>query len=118
VLYLASGLYPELAIVAIGTLDNPHSLDLLGGERFHLLLLVAHQTQAPNPTAIRETNVLAVGFQLPARLFVLHGTVIMLELGIALLAGLVVLAVVIEAGNREPGTICRGLSGLGVELES
>ena len=118
VLYLAAGLYPELAIVAIGTVDNPHSLDLLGGERFNLLLLVAHQPQAPNPTAIRETNVLAVGFQLPARLFVLHGTVIMLERGIALLAGLVVLAVVIEAFNGEPGTICRGLSGLGVELGS
>jgi len=118
VLYLASGLDPELAIVAIGTVDNPHSLDLPGGERFHLLLLVAHQPQAPNPTAIREPNVLAVGFQLPARLFVLHGTVIMLERGIALLAGLVVLAVVIEAFNGEPGTICRGLSGLGVELGS
>jgi hypothetical protein len=70
VLYLASGLDPELAIVAIGTPNNPHSLDLLGRERFYLLLLVAHQSQAPNPTAIRETNVLAVGFQLPACLFV------------------------------------------------
>ena len=42
----------------------------------------------------------------------------MLELGIALLARLVVLAVLIEARDSEPGTISTGLTGLGVEARS
>lgn len=115
VLYQPSGLYRELTIVAISTADNPDAFDLLGREGFDVLLFVAHQTQAANPTAIYETNMFAGGFQFPARLFILHGTVIMLERGIALLAGLMLRAVVIEAGNRAPGTICRGLPGLRVE---
>jgi len=40
----------------------------------------------------------------------------MLEFGIAFLASLVLLAVVIEARDREPGTICWGLTGLRIEL--
>src|SRR5215472_11035154 len=39
----------------------------------------------------------------------------MLKLGIPLLAGLVVLAVLIEAGNSKPGPISTGLTSLGVE---
>src|SRR3989442_7950669 len=40
----------------------------------------------------------------------------MLKLRIAFLAWLLVLAVVIEAGNRKPGTISRGLTGLGIQV--
>jgi hypothetical protein len=39
----------------------------------------------------------------------------MLEAGIALLAGPVVLAIVVEALDGEPGAVGTGLSGLGVE---
>src|SRR5436309_166413 len=39
----------------------------------------------------------------------------MLKLRIPLLAGLVVLAVLIEAGNSKPGPISTGLTSLGVE---
>ena len=59
--------------------------------------------------AIREGDVLAVRFQLPARLLVLDGAVVMLETGIAFLAGFVVLAIVIEAFDGEPGARGRGL---------
>ena len=36
----------------------------------------------------------------------------MLKLGIAFLAGLVVLAILIEAGDGKPGTVGTGLTGL------
>ena len=39
----------------------------------------------------------------------------MLKTGIAFLPWLVVLAVVIEAGDREPGTVATCLTGLGIE---
>jgi hypothetical protein len=39
----------------------------------------------------------------------------MLETRVAFLAGLLLPAVLIEAGNGEPGPICRGLAGLLVE---
>src|SRR2546430_11793646 len=42
----------------------------------------------------------------------------MLELGIALLTGLVVLAVVIETGDSKPGTIRTRLTGLRIETGS
>jgi hypothetical protein len=42
----------------------------------------------------------------------------MLKLGIALLAGLVVLAVVIEARDSKPGSISRSLTSLRVEARS
>ena len=96
-------------------MHNPHALDLLDGEGFNLLLFVAHQTQATYPTAIRETNVLAIRLELPTRLFVFYRTVIVLELGIAFPAGFMVFAVVIEAGNRAPGSISRGLASLGIQ---
>src|SRR5438132_6619240 len=56
-----------------------------------------------------------IRFQLPASLFVFYRAVIMLELGIALLARLVVLTVLIETGDSEPGSICTGLTSLRVE---
>ena len=69
---LALGQHGELAIVAIGPLDNADALDLFKGKGGNLLLLVAHQPQASDPTAIGEGEVLAIGVQLPARRFVLH----------------------------------------------
>lgn len=57
-------------------------------------------------------------FQLPARLLVLDAPIIMLELGIALLAGLVGAAMLIEARDGKPGTVCTGLASLGVEASS
>jgi hypothetical protein len=47
--------------------------------------------------------------------FVLDAPVIMLKRGIALLAGLVLAAMVVEALDGEPGTIGTGLPSLGVE---
>src|SRR3989442_11610669 len=114
-LYCAFGLYPKLAIVAIGTMHNPDALDLLGGEGFNVLLLVAYQAQAANATPIGEGDVFAIRFNLPARMLVFHAPIVMLELRIALLAGLLVLAVLIEAFNGQPGSISRSLSRLRVE---
>ena len=111
-LYLAFGLDSKLTIVAISTMDNPDALNLLDGEGFDLLFLV------PNRASVCEGDVLAVRFQLPARLFILHGAVVVLEAGIALLAGLVVFAVLVEALDGEPGARGGGLPCLGVELAS
>src|SRR5205807_853716 len=117
-LYHTCSLYPELAIIPIGTVDNPHSLDVFGGEGGNLLLLIAYQPQAPYPTPVGEGDVLAVRFDLPSCLLIFYASIIMLELRIALLTGLVVLAIVIETGNREPGPISRSLSSLRVETGS
>ena len=108
-------LYSKLDVVAVRPPYNPHPLDLLDGERCNLLLLVADQPHGPDATAVREGEVLAVRLQLPARLLVLHAAVIMLEVGGALLAGPVVLAVIVEALDGEPGAVGTGLPGLGVE---
>src|SRR5581483_121224 len=54
-------------------------------------------------------------FDLPASLLVFDAPVIVLELGIALLARFVVLTVGIETGDRQPGSISTGLTGLRVE---
>jgi hypothetical protein len=62
--------------------------------------------------------VFAIRFDLPSRLLVLDRTIIVLKLGITLLAGLMVLAVVIETGDSEPGSISRSLAGLRVETRS
>src|SRR3989442_4554719 len=107
--YCAFGLYPKLAIVAIGTMHNPDALDLLGGERLNLLLLVAYQPQAANTTPIGEGDVFPVRFDLPAALLVFYGAVIVLELGIALLARLLILAMLVETGNGKPCSISTGL---------
>jgi hypothetical protein len=113
--YCAFGLYPELAIIPIGTVDNPHTFDLLGGEGRNLLFLVAYQAQATYPTPISEGDMLPVRLNLPSGLFVLYAPVIVLKLGIALLTGLMVLAVVIEPGDSEPRSIRRSLTGLRVK---
>jgi hypothetical protein len=108
----------ELHIVAISTMDNPDPLDLLGRKCCNLLLGIADQPQASNATPIGEGDVLAIGFQLPARLLVLDAPVIVLEPGIAFLAWLVGLAVVIEAGDGKPCSISTGLTSLGIETSS
>ena len=110
--YCSFALYPELAIVAIGTMHNPDAFDLLGGEAFNLLFLVAYQSQATNATPIGEANMLAVRFDLPTRVLVFYAPIVMLKLGIALLARLLILAILVETGNGKPGSISTRLSGL------
>src|SRR5256885_6397269 len=95
-------LYCKLDIVAIGTMHNPYALDLLRGEVLNMLLRIAHQTQAPNPTPIPQGDMFPIRFQLSAGLLVLNASIIMLKLGIVLLPWLVVLAVVIEARDSKP----------------
>ena len=105
----------ELDIIAIGPLDNSHPFDLLGGKGFNVLLGIANQTHAAYTTAISEGDMPAIGRELPACLLVLDTSVIVLKRGVAFFARFVVLAVVIEAGNREPRSVGTGLTGLGVE---
>ena len=115
---LASSLNCELAVVAIGAAHDAHPLDLLGGESFDLLLLVPNKPEGADGASVREGDVLAVWFQFPARLFILDGAVVMLEAGIALLAGRVVEARLVEALDGEPGARGGGLPCLRVELAS
>src|SRR5438128_1829451 len=61
---------------------------------------------------------LAVFGKFPSRVFVLHRSIVMLKLRIALLAGLVLAAIGIEALNRTPGPIRRCLTSLRVETTS
>ena len=93
----------HLTVVAVRSAKQAHALDLLHWKGFDLLLVVPDEPEPTDATAIREGDVLAVRFQLPARLLVLDGAVVMLETGIAFLAGFVVLAIVIEAFDGEPG---------------
>jgi len=58
---------------------------------------------------------LAIRFELPTRVLVFYGTVIVLELGIALLARLMILAMLVETGNGKPRSISTRLTGLRVE---
>ena len=53
--------------------------------------------------------------ELPTSCLVFHASVIVLKLGIAFLPRLVVLAILVEAGDGNIGTVGTGLSGLGVE---
>ena len=105
----------ELAVVAIRSAHEAHPLDLVDGEGFDPLLLVPDQPERADAAAVREGDVLAVRRELPARLLVLDGAVVMLEAGIALLTGFVVHAILIEARDGEPGARGGGLPGLGVE---
>src|SRR5579883_569322 len=105
----------KLTIVAICPLDNAHSLELFEREGCYRLLFVAYQSQTPDATAIGECNVLATWLKLPPRRFVFNGTIVVLKAGIAFFARLVVLVVLIEAGDSGPGSISTGLSGLGVK---
>src|ERR1700692_3873240 len=108
-------LYRKLRIVAIGPFDEANALDLLRWKRFDMLPNVTNQPQAPNVAPISESDMFAVRFQLPSRLFVLDRTVISLKTRIALLPWLVCLAVLIETGDRVPCPISRRLTCLGIE---
>jgi hypothetical protein len=79
------------------------------------LLFVADEPKRADATPISESERSAIAFQSPARGFVFDGAVIMLALGVALLAGFVVLAVLLEARNGKPGTISGNLTRLGIE---
>jgi hypothetical protein len=50
----------ELYVVAISTMDNPYSLDLLKRKCCNLLLRIADQPQASNTTLIGEGDVLPI----------------------------------------------------------
>src|SRR5215467_7605435 len=108
----------ELHIIPIGPAHNTKALDVFDGEGGDLVFLVANQAQSPNPTAISEGDVFAIGVKLPAGLFILDAAIIVLKFGIALLPRLVCFAIFIEARNGNPGTISTGLSPLGVEPSS
>src|SRR5262249_22825114 len=75
----------------------------------------ADQTKTPDATAIGEGDMFAIWLYPPSRLLVLHRAVIVLKLGIALLAGLLVFTVLIKARDRRPGPISACLTSLGVE---
>src|SRR5579883_129229 len=106
----------KLDVVAIGTFDEPDTFDLLRGKFFNPLVFASYQPQAAYVATISEGDVLAIGGELPARLLVLHRTVIMLEARIALFPWLVGLAVVIEARDSEPRALRSRLTGLRIEL--
>ncbi len=112
----ALGIHTELAVVAICASDDPNTFDVLHGKCVDALIGIANQFETPNPTAIGEGDVPSIGFQFPSRGFVLDAPVVALKPGIALLAGFLVFAVVIEARNSKPRTISRRLTGLRVEL--
>jgi hypothetical protein len=109
---------PELDIIAVSTMHQPHPLDLFRGEGFNVLLGIADESQTTNPTPIGEADVSAIGLHLPAGLLVFHRAVVMLKLGIALLARLVRFAVSIEARDGEPGPVSTGLPSLRIETSS
>jgi len=113
--YLAGSIDAELDVVAISTMHHPHPFDLLDRKGFTMLLGIADKPELTNAAAIREGDVFPIRLSLPPCLLVLDASVIVLECGIAFLAWLVVLAVLIEAGNSEPRSISRGLTCLGVE---
>ncbi len=113
VLYLPVCLNGKLHIVAIRTLDQPHALDLLDGERFNAAC--ADQAYTADTQAIREDEALAIWFQLPARSLVLHTAIVLLEARVALLAWFLRCAVHIEAGYRLPRPVCCCLSSHRIE---
>src|SRR5258708_7944395 len=114
-LHLALGLHRELCVVAISAFDDAHPFDLLERKSSDLLFFVAHQTQSTNAAAIGKGDMFAVTVQLPTRLFVLNTAIVVLKLRIALLAGLLLATIIIEALDRRPRPISRHLAGLGIE---
>ena len=102
----------KLDVVAIGPFDEANALDLLDGKFFDVLSFVANQTQAPNAAAIREGEMSCHPAPASSPFACTPLPVIVLEAGIALLAWLVGLAVLIETGDGKPCAICCGLTGL------
>ncbi len=112
---LPLGLDAELRIISICAAHDANSLDLLHREGFDMLIRIADQAQTSNTTSVGESDVTPIGLQLPPALFVLHASVIVLKLGVAFLAGLVVAAILIEARDGGPGAIRTGLTSLRVK---
>src|ERR1051326_8910584 len=88
----------ELAVVAIGPLHQPHSLDLADGEvgnraRFLALWAGTNQVHRSNPVPIRERDAFAIRLQLPPGHFIFNRTVIMHKAGIAFFARFLLAAV-------------------------
>src|SRR5205807_1550787 len=108
----ALGLHAELSVVAICTADNAHPFNILHRECLNLLLLIAHQAESANATAIGEGDMLAIIVQLPASLLVFNRSVVVLKSGITLLSRFVLAAVLIEARDSKPCTISTSLSRL------
>src|SRR6266446_2145820 len=108
-------LHTELDEVAVRTAHETYSFDILEGKRLDVLLLIPDESQTSDATPVCEGDVLAIRGYFPARVFVLDRSIIVLELGIALLAWFVLAAIVIEPRDSGPCTICCGLTGLGVE---
>ena len=93
----ALGIDAELAIVSIGTSNNTNTLDDIPGEGFDTLFFIPNQPESANATAISEDDMPTVWIKLPAGLFVLNRSIVVLKSGIALLSRLLVLAILIEA---------------------
>src|SRR5579875_2931866 len=102
----------KLGIVPVSASHDAYPFDKLEREGCNPLPFVAHQAQASDATAIGEDDVLAVGFQFPARLLVFHASVVVLETRIALLVWCVLVAAVIEPADSGPRTVSRRLTGL------
>src|SRR6266705_1184821 len=105
----------ELAIVAISSSDNPNLFDSFDWECFDVLFLIANQAESAYPTAIGESDMSAVIVKLPSGSLVLNAPIVMLKSGIAFLAGLFDLAMLIESLDSKPRTGSRGVTGLGIE---
>ena len=104
------GIHHELTRIAISTANETNPFDLFGWEGFDLPC--AHKPQPPDAAAISEREVSAIWLKLPAGLLVLDAAAIVLKRWIAFFPWLVMAAVLIEAGDRSPCSICGGLSGL------
>jgi hypothetical protein len=119
-IYLAVHFDGKLDVVPIRPFDQPDSFDLPnreGGKGACILPLGIRTNQAEraNVHPIREGELGAIRFQLPARILVFDRAVIVLKLRIAFFARFLLAAVFVEAGNREPGAISTRLAGLLVE---
>src|SRR5450755_939755 len=64
-------LHAELSIVAVSASDNAYPFDSLDGECSNLLFRITHQSQATDPTAIGEEDMLSIRLKFPACLLVL-----------------------------------------------
>lgn len=119
--YLSPRFHGKLDIIAIGSLQETDALDLRQGKRGNAARFFAigggsHQAECPDVGAIGKGQTLPIWLQTPAAYLVLGRAVIVLKTGIALLAGFVLAAILVEATDSRPGAICRCLPRIGVQL--
>jgi hypothetical protein len=114
----ALGIDTELAIVAICASDNANPLNLFDRECLDTLIGIANELKTTNPAAIGEDDMASIIIELPARGFVLDAPVVMLEFGVSLLSWFLLFAIVVEARDRKPCTVGRGLTSHGIEATS